>query len=98
MAQVWGTGHGHGRERLAPALSSRSMRRWRARRIAVRQGRASRRAHITQFSPSQFLSFLRDCGEELQNGEQVLAFFFDLAACIQEDSKPVELPPIVEPR
>lgn len=36
------------------------------------------------------------CGTALENGEQALAFFlFDVAACIQEDSKPVMPPPVV---
>jgi hypothetical protein len=55
-------------------------------------------AHITALSPSEFMHFPESCGEELQNGEQVLAFFFfDLAACIQEDSRPVLPPPTTEP-
>jgi hypothetical protein len=56
-------------------------------------------AHITQLSPAEFTDFPDSCGTELRNGEQVLAFFFfDLAACIQEDSKPVVAPPTTEPR
>lgn len=55
-------------------------------------------AHIAQLSPAEFMHFPDSCGTDLRNGEQVLAFFFfDLAACIQEDSKPVVAPP-TEPR
>jgi hypothetical protein len=37
------------------------------------------------------------CGSDLVNGEQALAFFlFDVAACIQDDWKPVIPPPIVQ--
>ncbi|HVR18176.1 MAG TPA: carboxypeptidase-like regulatory domain-containing protein, partial [Polyangiaceae bacterium] len=55
-------------------------------------------AHITALSPAEFMHFPESCGAELANGEQVLAFFFfDLAACIQEDSKPVVPPPTTEP-
>jgi hypothetical protein len=37
------------------------------------------------------------CGTDLADGEKVLAFFlFDVAACIQEDWKPVPQPPVVK--
>ena len=56
-------------------------------------------AHIAALSPAEFVRFPESCGPELANGEQVLAFFFfDLAACIQEDSKPVVAPPTTDPR
>jgi hypothetical protein len=55
-------------------------------------------AHISALSPAEFERFPDSCGATLENGEQVLAFFFfDLAACIQEDSKPVEPPPTTDP-
>ena len=38
-----------------------------------------------------------NCGANLSKGEEALAFlFFDLAACIQDDTRPV-VPPIVIP-
>lgn len=41
--------------------------------------------------------FPDSCGTTLNKGEQALAFFFfDLASCIQDDSKPI-IPPIVIP-
>jgi hypothetical protein len=50
-------------------------------------------AHITPLN--SFGPFPSDCAADLEEGEQVLAFFlFDVAACVQEDSKPV-LPPIL---
>jgi hypothetical protein len=61
-------------------------------------------AHITMadtggsFGSSKF-SFKDLCAKELNNGEQVLAFFFfDLASCIQEEKKEPVVPPIVPPR
>ena len=36
-----------------------------------------------------------NCGTSLSKGEEALAFlFFDLAACIQDDTRPV-VPPII---
>jgi hypothetical protein len=40
-------------------------------------------------------SFPMGCGTTLNKAEHVLAFFiFDLAACIQEETKPPQPPPI----
>ncbi len=54
-------------------------------------------AHVTaeeMVSPAPG-SFPTGCGTNLNKAEHVLAFFlFDLAACIQEDSKPPAPPPI----
>jgi hypothetical protein len=57
--------------------------------------------HITalpSFVPaSDATAFPGVCGTKLNKGEEALAFlFFDLAACIQDDSKPV-VPPIIVP-
>jgi hypothetical protein len=65
-------------------------------------GRAAQlEAHITalpSFVPSSpQTAFPGVCGTKLNKGEEALAFlFFDLAACIQDDSKPV-IPPLVIP-
>lgn len=46
-------------------------------------------------NPPTLRPFPKNCGTELDKGEIALAFFlFDLAACIQDDTKPVE-PPII---
>jgi hypothetical protein len=43
------------------------------------------------------LTFTQLCGGRLTKGEEALAFlFFDLAACVQEDSRPIA-PPIIVP-
>jgi hypothetical protein len=53
-------------------------------------------AHITTALDVMIKSYPTDCGAQLENGEQVLAFFFyDVASCIQDDKKPPEVPPIV---
>jgi len=59
--------------------------------------------HITAlptFIPaSAATTFPGVCGTKLNKGEEALAFlFFDLAACIQDDTKPVVPPIIVEDR
>jgi hypothetical protein len=52
-------------------------------------------AHISPLEAFDVGTYPRDCGTDLVDGEQLLAFFlFDVAACVQEDSKPV-LPPII---
>ncbi|HEY0705919.1 MAG TPA: hypothetical protein VGG33_03940 [Polyangia bacterium] len=59
-------------------------------------------AHIGPNFPAEVpagfaLTFPQLCGGKLTTGEEALAFlFFDLAACVQEDSKPVA-PPIIVP-
>jgi hypothetical protein len=41
--------------------------------------------------------FPDNCGAGLSKGEEALAFlFFDLASCIQDDTRPV-VPPIIVP-
>jgi hypothetical protein len=53
-------------------------------------------AHITTALDKMIKSYPVDCGADLENGEQVLAFFFyDVASCIQDETKPPEVPPIV---
>jgi hypothetical protein len=53
-------------------------------------------AHISPVSAPELRSFPRDCGATLDKGEQALAFFlFDVASCVQDDSKPVVPPPVV---
>src|ERR1017187_3516681 len=51
-------------------------------------------AHVSAAFGGQFP---QGCGDALQSGEQALAFFlFDVAACIQDDTKPpVPPPPII---
>ena len=53
-------------------------------------------AHITandNIPPSRDMTFPGSCGTELTMGEEVLAFlFFDLASCIQDDTKPMIIP------
>jgi hypothetical protein len=52
-------------------------------------------AHVSPLEVFGVGTYPRDCGTDLVDGEQLLAFFlFDVAACVQEDSKPV-LPPII---
>ncbi len=54
-------------------------------------------AHITTSLSHPLKSYPTDCGTNLENGEQVLAFFFyDVASCIQDEKKPPEVPPIVK--
>lgn len=54
-------------------------------------------AHITSGLGAGLRKYPSDCGSELDSGEKVLAFFFfDVAACIQEDDKPVEPPPVLK--
>lgn len=93
VAQVWGNSPESGHPRFLTVNQPAGVP------VAEQCGKAVHLdAHITQLSPAEFVKFPDDCGTELRNGEQVLAFFFfDLAACIQEDSKPVVAPPI-EPR
>ncbi len=92
-AQVWGNSPESGHPRFITVNQPAGVP------VAEQCGKAVHLdAHIAQLSPAEFMSFPDSCGEELRNGEQVLAFFFfDLAACIQEDSKPVAPPP-TEPR
>ncbi len=53
-------------------------------------------AHVTLTAPDVLKSYPQDCGTTLRPGEEVLAFFFfDIASCIQEDTKDPEPPPIV---
>jgi hypothetical protein len=43
------------------------------------------------------VSFRMLCGDQLSPGEAALAFLlFDVAACVQDDSRPV-IPPIIVP-
>jgi hypothetical protein len=52
-------------------------------------------AHITSTFTRPINRYPADCGTEFEPGEEVLAFFFfDLAACIQDDRKPPTRPPI----
>jgi hypothetical protein len=52
-------------------------------------------AHISPVMAQALMSFPRDCGSQLENGEQALAFLmFDVAACVQPDSAPI-VPPII---
>jgi hypothetical protein len=54
-------------------------------------------AHITTSLTHPINNYPSDCGTNLENGEQVLAFFFyDVASCIQDEKKPPEVPPIVK--
>jgi hypothetical protein len=54
-------------------------------------------AHITTSLSHPINSYPSDCGTNLANGEQVLAFFFyDVASCIQDDKMPPIVPPIVK--
>jgi hypothetical protein len=54
-------------------------------------------AHVAPVSATNLRTFPGDCGTLLRNGEEALAFFlFDVAACVQDDTKPVVPPPIVE--
>jgi hypothetical protein len=54
-------------------------------------------AHITSSSTILIEDYPEDCGTELLEGEEVLAFFFfDVASCIQDDGAPVVVPPVVE--
>ncbi len=54
-------------------------------------------AHITAFDVATFQNYPAGCGTALAPGEQVLAFFFfDLAACIQDETKPPLPPPIIK--
>jgi hypothetical protein len=93
VAQVWGSSPESGHPRFITVNQPAAVP------VTEQCGKAVHLdAHITQLSPAEFITFPDDCGTELRNGEQVLAFFFfDLAACIQEDSKPV-VPPPTEPR
>jgi len=54
-----------------------------------------RAVHLDAHVSAAFSDHFPDaCGTDLQNGEQALAFFlFDVAACIQDDTKPP--PPII---
>lgn len=53
-------------------------------------------AHIAAHELDALASYPADCTPELTQGEQVLAFFFfDVAACIQDDAVPPVPPPIV---
>jgi hypothetical protein len=54
-------------------------------------------AHISPTSSSTLSSVFPDsCDATLQNSEQAMVFFlFDVAACIQDDLKPIVAPPIV---
>jgi hypothetical protein len=107
VAQVWGSSAetddmtvrvDHDRARIDPRFITVNMPA--GAPVAEQCGKAAHLdAHISEISPREFERFPDSCGAELANGEQVLAFFFfDLAACIQEDSKPVVPPPITEPR
>jgi hypothetical protein len=54
-------------------------------------------AHITSTFTKPINSYPADCGTAFEDGEEVLAFFFfDVAACIQDDAEPVTPPPVVE--
>ncbi|HEX3694850.1 MAG TPA: hypothetical protein VH374_05610 [Polyangia bacterium] len=58
-------------------------------------------AHISSLADSfdddnADLPFPQSCGTKLNKGEQALAFlFFDLSACIQDDTKPIAPPRII---
>ncbi|HEY2903154.1 MAG TPA: hypothetical protein VGL59_21405, partial [Polyangia bacterium] len=58
-------------------------------------------AHISSLADSfaddnAGLPFPQSCGTKLNKGEQALAFlFFDLSACIQDDTKPIVPPKII---
>jgi hypothetical protein len=53
-------------------------------------------AHITSIFTRPVTEFPADCGTDFENGEQVLAFFFfDVAACIQDDNEQREPPVII---
>jgi hypothetical protein len=54
-------------------------------------------AHISNADPSKMRKFPDDCASFLAAGEMVMAFFlFDAAACLQDDVKPVEPPPVIK--
>jgi hypothetical protein len=54
-------------------------------------------AHVSPAVGSSLPSYPDACGTTLENGEQALAFFlFDVAACVQDDTKPVVPPPVVQ--